>query len=239
MGTLAYERRRLTGLRSSWLVLAATVVGAALFTVVTAGHGAGASFSAARTAGRLAAVPSSLPLPFAAFGAGVVGALSYAHELRHPALRPCLLRPGRRWRLLAAKLLVVGAAAASLTVVTVLVDAVVVHFAAPGGLERIGVGHGHRLPTGLWQPLVLAVAAGWVCLLVCGLVRSAVAGVLVLPLLALLPRLVTHPVAQALHRGGAGQRPLTAASVAPVLVPGLAVLLLAVWSGVQLRRRGL
>ncbi|AXI79756.1 hypothetical protein [Peterkaempfera bronchialis] len=238
MRTLAYEARRLAGVRSTWIVLLATLAGAAVFTALTYRQDPSAALSAEQAARRITAVPSMLPLPFAAFGAGVLGTLCYVHELRYPALRTSLVVTGRRLRLLGAKLLVIGGVAVALVAATALVDAVVLHFAAPGGLGWSGLSHTQRLPLALLCSTVLAVAAGWVALLVCGLLRSTAAGLLALSAVGMLPAAVQPAVAALLRRAGAGHGPFGAASVASLAVlVSCVVLLLIVLVAVQSRRR--
>ncbi|WP_055590504.1 hypothetical protein [Peterkaempfera griseoplana] len=246
MRTLVYEARRLAGLRSTWLVLPVTVAAAAALTVMTARHHMGtAPLSPAQAAHRLSAVPPILPLPLAAFGAGLLGALSYGHELRYPALSACLVPLRRRLRLLGAKLLVIAALAAALLVVTVLVDALVLEFVLPGaggpaapGIDGFRSGRGPEPVAALWRPLVMTVVAACACVPAAGLLRGAVGGTLVLPLLALLPAVVTAPAAGLLHRGGAWPRmPGGAAALGPLALTGVAGVLLATWVAVQLPRR--
>ncbi|MGW3041235.1 hypothetical protein ACWC9T_14635 [Kitasatospora sp. NPDC001159] len=134
MRVLAYELRRLRGLRSTWLLLAAVLLCDAGVAAVLASQ-APVGPLAARVGVRLltAAVPL-IPLPFAALGAGVLGALSYGHEVRHPGLAASQVAYSRRVRLLLAKLLVVGPVAALLALATLLLDTVAVHLAMPGGV---------------------------------------------------------------------------------------------------------
>ncbi|MEU3567239.1 hypothetical protein AB0E96_02230 [Kitasatospora sp. NPDC036755] len=134
MRVLAYELRRLRGLRSTWLLLAAVLLGDAVVAAVPASQAPDGLLSAPAGVRLLtAAVPLS-PLPFAALGAGVLGALSYGHEVRHPGLPASQVSYLRRLRLLLAKLLVVGPVAALLASATLLLDAVVVHLALPDGV---------------------------------------------------------------------------------------------------------
>jgi hypothetical protein len=163
---LTYERRRLTGVRSTWLVLLAVLVVDAGIALLTVRQPALADPVRVLTAG----VPL-LPLPIAALGAGAVGALSYGHEVRYPTLRPLLLPARRRFRLLCAKLVVVGVFSALLGALTLALDAAV--FAAV--LHR-----GVPLAPALGGYLALVVAGGLTGLLAAGLLRSASAGLLLL-----------------------------------------------------------
>ncbi|GAB7180668.1 hypothetical protein ATKI12_0499 [Kitasatospora sp. Ki12] len=134
MRVLAYELRRLCGLRSTWLLLAAVLIGDAAVAAVLASQTPGGQLAAPAGVRLLTATVPLIPLPFAALGAGVLGALSYGHEVRHPGLPASLVSYPRRVRLLLAKLLVVGPVAALLALATLLLDTVAVHLALPGGV---------------------------------------------------------------------------------------------------------
>ncbi|MFF7994884.1 hypothetical protein ACFZDG_34570 [Kitasatospora xanthocidica] len=134
MRVLAYELRRLRGLRSTWLLLAAVLVGDAAVAAVLASQTPGGQLAAPAGVRLLTATLPLIPLPFAALGAGVLGALSYGHEVRHPGLPASLVSYPRRVRLLLAKLLVVGPVAALLALATLLLNTVAVHLALPGGV---------------------------------------------------------------------------------------------------------
>ncbi|MEV6972799.1 hypothetical protein [Kitasatospora sp. NPDC093806] len=134
MRVLAYELRRVRGLRSTWLLLGVVLLCDAAVAAVLAGQVAGGPLGSAAAVRLLTAAVPLVPLPFAALGAGVLGALSYGHEVRHPGLAASQTSYLRRVRLLAAKLVVTGAAAALLALVTLLVDAVAVHLALPAGV---------------------------------------------------------------------------------------------------------
>ena len=75
----------------------------------------------------LAAWPRELPLPPAALGAGLLGALAFGDEFRHPALAADRGTVPRRLGLLAAKLLVAAATALLLAFLTVGCDAEVLY----------------------------------------------------------------------------------------------------------------
>ncbi|MFF4652463.1 hypothetical protein [Streptomyces sp. NPDC001380] len=237
MHTLTYEARRLAGLRSTWLVLATTVVAAAVFAAVACRRDPVGAVSAAQAARRLTAAPPRSAFPLAALGSGVLGALSYGHELRNPALSASLVPVGRRLRLLAAKLLAVAVVAVGLTAATALVDAAVFRAAAPGGLGWAVPPRPGGLLAALPGSAALAVGAGWTCLLAAGLLRGAAAGLSALPVLAVLPVVLRDPATALLRRGGHGTG-LTAPLPASCVAAGLsAVVLLAVWTAFQLRRR--
>ncbi|MFI2612712.1 hypothetical protein [Kitasatospora sp. NPDC018619] len=134
MRVLAYELRRLRGLRSTWLLLAAVLLGDAVVAAVLAGQAPNGPLAAAAGVRLLTAAVPLVPLPFAALGAGVLGALSYGHEVRHPGLPASQVSYPRRVRLLLAKLLVIGPVAAALALATLLLDTVAVHLALPQGV---------------------------------------------------------------------------------------------------------
>ncbi|WP_045698905.1 ABC transporter permease [Streptomyces rubellomurinus] len=134
MRVLAYELRRLRGLRSTWLLLAAVLVGDAAVAAVLASQTPSGPLAAPAGVRLLTAAVPLIPLPFAALGTGVLGALSYGHEVRHPGLPASQVAYPRRVRLLLAKLLVVGPVAALLALATLLLDTVAVHLALPAGV---------------------------------------------------------------------------------------------------------
>ncbi|MDH6709967.1 hypothetical protein P3T27_006716 [Kitasatospora sp. MAA19] len=134
MRVLAYELRRLRGLRSTWLLLAAVLLCNATAAAVLASQAPDGPLAAPAGVRLLTAAVPLIPLPFAAFGAGVLGALSYGHEVCHPGLSASQVSYLRRVRLLLAKLLVIGPVAALLALATLLLDALAVHLALPGGV---------------------------------------------------------------------------------------------------------
>ncbi|MFB7127014.1 hypothetical protein [Kitasatospora sp. NPDC056273] len=134
MRVLAYELRRLRGLRSTWLLLAAVLLGDAVVAAVLADQAPDGPLAAPAGVRLLTAAVPLVPLPFAALGAGVLGALSYGHEVRHPGLPASQVSYPRRVRLLLAKLLVIGPVAALLALATLLLDTLAVHLALPDGV---------------------------------------------------------------------------------------------------------
>ncbi|MFF2955993.1 hypothetical protein ACFVVU_32160 [Kitasatospora sp. NPDC057965] len=134
MRVLAYELRRVRGLRSTWLLLGLVLIADAVVAGVLANRTADGELDGAAAVRLLTAAVPLVPLPFAALGAGLLGALSYGHEVRHPGLAASQVGCPRRVRMLAGKLLVTGAVAALLAPLTLLVDAVTVHFALPAGV---------------------------------------------------------------------------------------------------------
>ncbi|GAA3002195.1 hypothetical protein GCM10010519_38100 [Streptomyces lactacystinicus] len=134
MRVLAYELRRLRGLRSTWLLLAAVLLGDAGVAAVLASQTPDGPLTAPAGVRLLTAAVPLIPLPFAALGAGVLGALSYGHEVRHPGLVASQVSYPRRVRLLLAKLVVIGPVAALLALATLLFDTAAVHLALPDGV---------------------------------------------------------------------------------------------------------
>ncbi len=177
MNVLRYEWRRLTGVRSTWAI----IIGVLLLDAAVAETTVRESVLAEPVRVLTAGVPL-LPLPLAALAAGALGALSYGQEVRYPALRPLLLRPGRRIALLCAKLVVSGCLSVLLALATLAADGVVLHLAGRAGGFEHEVLHG-RFPAALGGFTALVVAGGWIGLLAAGLLRSAAAGLLVLVVL--------------------------------------------------------
>ncbi|MBF9073752.1 hypothetical protein [Streptacidiphilus fuscans] len=195
MHALTYERRRLTGVRSSWLIPVAVLAADAVVAELTLRQPGLADPIRVLTAG----VPL-LPLPLAALGAGAVGALSAGHEFRYPAPGGILRPLRRRFGLLLAKLLVVGVFAALLGAASLAVDGLLLRLgdhAAAAPIEA-AARHGH-VPAALVGYLALTVAGGWIGLLGGVLLRSAAAGMLLLITVPIL----TEPVAGALAERGA------------------------------------
>ncbi|WP_030239301.1 ABC transporter permease [Streptomyces sp. NRRL S-350] len=158
MRVLAYELRRLRGLHSTWLLIAAVLLGDTVVAAALASQAPDGPLSAPACVRLLTAAVPLIPLPFAALGAGVLGALSYGHEVRHPGLPASLVSYPRRVRLLLAKLLVVGPVAALLALATLLFDTVAVHLALPGGVTVAAWAE----PAGLSARVSEALtAAGW------------------------------------------------------------------------------
>ncbi|GAA4866931.1 hypothetical protein [Kitasatospora terrestris] len=140
MRVLAYELRRLRGLRSTWLILGAVLLADAAVAAVLARQLPDGELSVAAAVRCVAAVVPLLPLPVAALGAGALGALSYGHEVRYPGLAASRVSFGRRIGLVGGKLAVIGAVSALLAAVSLAVDAVVVRFAAlPDGVDGSAV----------------------------------------------------------------------------------------------------
>ncbi|GAA2147637.1 hypothetical protein GCM10009760_38710 [Kitasatospora kazusensis] len=210
MRVLLYEVRRLSGLRSTWFVLAAVLLADAAVAAVLARQLPAGPLSAAAALRSVTAVVPLLPLPIAALGAGALGALSYGHEVRHPGLAASRVACRRRLGLLAGKLVVTGLLAALLALGTVLLDAVVLRVSLapgvrPGRLLALSVGGDPQALADGARPLavfaVLVVLAGWTGLLTTSLVRSAAAGLLIL---CALPALLEPVLSLVLRLTGRG-----------------------------------
>ncbi|MFC5955472.1 ATP-binding cassette domain-containing protein [Streptomyces pratens] len=188
---LRYEIRRATGVGTGFLVGVAVLVVSALTAVLLAriGHTPQPRL--------LAAWPRELPLPPAAIGAGLLGALAFGDEFRHPTLAANRGSVPRRLGLLTAKLLVASAAALVLAVLTVGCDAELLRLVY--GRELVEV-PADWLPLGAsWLGLVIGCA--WAGVLAAGVFRSTAAGlatVVAVPLLVgpLVSKLAEGPSAR-------------------------------------------
>ncbi|MEW1719215.1 ATP-binding cassette domain-containing protein [Streptomyces sp. NPDC093109] len=161
-----YELRRMCGVRSAPLIAAAVLVTSLALAVPLARTGA------TPLPGLLAAWPAILPLPPAALGAGLLGALSFGDEYRYPALAGARGTVPRRLGLLVAKLAVTAAAALLLAALSVLADA---------GALRLAYGAAAVPVPGNWPVLCagwagLAVGCAWAGLLGAGIFRVTIAG---------------------------------------------------------------
>ncbi|MGW0534479.1 ABC transporter ATP-binding protein [Streptomyces sp. NPDC003032] len=163
---LRYELRRLTGVGTGYFTLAAVLATSALICVflARAGHTPQPRL--------LAAWPQELPLPPAALGAGLLGALAFGDEFRHPALAADRGTVPRRLGLLVAKLLVAAATALLLGLLAVGADAALLHLVYGEELTRVP---GDWLSlSGGWAALVTGCA--WAGVLAAGVFRSTTAG---------------------------------------------------------------
>ncbi|TQK51409.1 ABC-type multidrug transport system ATPase subunit [Streptomyces sp. SLBN-118] len=113
---LRYELRRLLGVRTALFVLAAVLVSSAALCVLLGRTGE------TPLPALLAAWPEFLPLPPAAFGAGLLGARSFGEEFRYPALAAARGTVPRRFGLLLAKLTVTAAAALLIALLVAVAD---------------------------------------------------------------------------------------------------------------------
>ncbi|WP_053749193.1 ATP-binding cassette domain-containing protein [Streptomyces sp. MMG1533] len=163
---LRYELRRAAGVGTGFLTGATVLVTSALTAVVLArvGHTPQPRL--------LAAWPRELPLPPAALGAGLLGALAFGDEFRHPALAADRGTVPRRLGLLAAKLLVAAATALLLAFLTVGCDAEVLYLVY--GRELTEVPADWLSMGASWIGLVVGCA--WAGVLAAGIFRSTTAG---------------------------------------------------------------
>ncbi|MFJ6392118.1 ATP-binding cassette domain-containing protein [Streptomyces sp. NPDC091972] len=185
---LRYEFRRATGISTGFLTGAAVLVTSALTAVLLArvGHTPQARL--------LAAWPRELPLPPAALGAGLLGALAFGDEFRHPALAADRGTVPRRLGLLTAKLVVAAVTALGLAFLTVGCDAEVLYLVY--GRELAEVPADWLSLSASWSGLVVGCA--WAGVLAAGLFRSTTAG---LAAVVAVPVLVVPVVHKALEGG--------------------------------------
>ncbi|MER5732212.1 ABC transporter ATP-binding protein, partial [Streptomyces sp. NPDC002138] len=163
---LRYELRRVFGtatpLLTAALVVAVSVVTALL--LARLGH--------APQNRLLAAWPEPVPLPPAALGAGLLGALAFGEEYRYPALAADRGTVPRRLGLLLAKLGVCGALALALGVLAVTADAAALGLVFDRGPLRLPA---HWVaPAAAWAGLLVGCA--WSGVLASGVFRSGLAG---------------------------------------------------------------
>ncbi|MFD7767216.1 ATP-binding cassette domain-containing protein [Streptomyces sp. NPDC059787] len=195
---LRYEFRRATGVGTGFLVGAAVLVVSALTAVLLAraGHTPQPRL--------LAAWPRELPLPPAALGAGLLGALAFGDEFRHPALAADRGTVPRRLGLLTAKLLVASATALVLAVLTVGCDAELLYLVY--GRETVEVPADWLPLSAGWLGLVTGCACAGV--LAAGVFRSTTAGLAVVVAVPLLVVPLVHKVTE----GPAARTPAPLAS---------------------------
>lgn len=184
---LRYELRRATGVRTGWGVAGGALVISVLASVLLARAGA------APAPRLLVGWPLWLPLPPAAFAAGLLGALSFGQEFRYPALAPDQGTVPRRLGLLGAKLAVSGGTALLLALTALGLDSATLRILfgpavplLPGGWAAALVG---------WACLVLGCA--WAGLLAAGLFRSTALGLVAV---LAVPTLVVPVLGGALSR---------------------------------------
>ncbi|MEU1782485.1 ATP-binding cassette domain-containing protein [Streptomyces abikoensis] len=184
---LRYELRRATGVRTGWGVAGGALVMSVLASVLLARAGA------APAPRLLAGWPLWLPLPPAAFAAGLLGALSFGQEFRYPALAPDQGTVPRRLGLLGAKLAVSAGIALLLALTALGLDSAALRILfgpavplLPGGWAAALVG---------WACLVLGCA--WAGLLAAGLFRSTALGLVAV---LAVPTLVVPVLGGALSR---------------------------------------
>ncbi|MFD5080095.1 ATP-binding cassette domain-containing protein [Streptomyces sp. NPDC058371] len=173
---LRYELRRAAGVGTGYLTAAAVLVASALLSVLLAGIGH------TPQARLLAAWPREFPLPPAALGAGLLGAIAFGDEFRHPALAVDRGTVPRRLGLLAAKLLVSAATGLLLAFLTVGCDLEMLYLVY--GRELTEVPEDWLALGASWLGLVVGCA--WAGVLAAGIFRSTSAGlaaVLAVPIL--------------------------------------------------------
>ncbi|MYX93375.1 ATP-binding cassette domain-containing protein [Streptomyces sp. SID486] len=173
---LRYELRRAAGVGTGFLTCGAVLIVSALTAVLLAriGHTPQARL--------FAAWPRQLPLPPAALAAGLLGALAFGDEFRHPALAADRGTVPRRLGLLTAKLLVSGGTAVLIAFLTVGCDAEVLYIVYGRAMTEVPADW--LAATASWFGLVVGCA--WAGVLAAGVFRSTTAGlaaVLAVPVL--------------------------------------------------------
>ncbi|GGT14083.1 MULTISPECIES: ATP-binding cassette domain-containing protein [Streptomyces] len=164
---LRYELLRVFGTAAPALTAAAVVCVSAVLAVLLARAGHGPRHRV------LAGWPELLPLPPAALGAGLLGALAFGEEYRYPALAADRGTVPRRLGLLAAKLGVGAALALGLGALAVAGDAAAVQLVFGGGPLRTP--EHWAVPAASWAGLLVGCA--WAGILASGVFRSATAGI--------------------------------------------------------------
>ncbi|CAL9564665.1 Vitamin B12 import ATP-binding protein BtuD [Streptomyces sp. enrichment culture] len=164
---LRYELLRVFGTAAPALTAAAVVCVSAVLAVLLARAGHGSRHRV------LAGWPELLPLPPAALGAGLLGALAFGEEYRYPALAADRGTVPRRLGLLAAKLGVGAALALGLGALAVAGDAAAVQLVFGGGPLRTP--EHWAVPAASWAGLLVGCA--WAGILASGVFRSATAGI--------------------------------------------------------------
>ncbi|WP_328902767.1 ATP-binding cassette domain-containing protein [Streptomyces sp. NBC_00441] len=162
-----YELRRLFGVRTTAVILGVVLAVSVGLSVLLARDGRTPLVHV------IAAWPSLLPLPPAALGAGLLGALSFGDEFRYPALAAGRGSVPRRLGLLLAKLVVAGGVALLLALFVVLASAATLRVVYGGSLLDV--------PSNVVSPAVswsaLTVGCAWAGLLAAGVFRVATAGI--------------------------------------------------------------
>ncbi|MGW7415017.1 ATP-binding cassette domain-containing protein [Streptomyces sp. NPDC054863] len=164
---LRYELRRTFGTRSTLLILVAVLGTSAVLAALLTHTGAAA------LPATLAAWPGLLPLPPAAFGAGLLGALSFGDEFRYPALAASRGTSPRRLGLLLAKLTVSAGTALALAALTVCANLLLLRLLYGAELTQLPAG----LPGAAASWAALCVGCAWAGLLGAGVFRVTAAGV--------------------------------------------------------------
>ncbi|MFE4216958.1 ATP-binding cassette domain-containing protein [Streptomyces sp. NPDC056844] len=190
---LRYELRRLFGVRTTALIMAAVLVVSAAVSVLLARSGK------VPLPDLLVAWPDLLPLPPAAFAAGLLGALAFGDEFRYPALAAGRGTVPRRLGLLLAKLVVSAGVALLLALLSVLADAEALRLVYGGDLVTVP----ENAPQLALSWAGLSVGCAWAGLLGAGVFRLTVAGVaavLAVPVLVvpLMQKLLAGPSARSI-----------------------------------------
>ncbi|MFH9617765.1 ATP-binding cassette domain-containing protein [Streptomyces pratensis] len=188
-----YELRRLFGVRTTALIMVAVPVVSVGLSVLLARSGK------TPLPDLLVAWPDLLPLPPAAFAAGLLGALSFGDEFRYPALAAGRGTVPRRLGLLLAKLLVSAGVALLLALLAVLADAEALRLVYGGDLVTVPANAPQLAAS--WAGL--SVGCAWAGLLGAGVFRLAgagVAAVLAVPVLVvpLVQKLLAGPSARSI-----------------------------------------
>ncbi|MEU5400328.1 ATP-binding cassette domain-containing protein [Streptomyces sp. NPDC005963] len=179
-----YELLRLFGVRTTTFVLGAALLVSPVLCLLLA-RSPDVPVPVA-----IAAWPDFLPLPPAALCAGLIGALSYGEEFRHPVLAARGTVP-RRLALLLAKLLVTGVGAVVIALLVAGID--VQLLGVVYGPEAIVLQGNRTVLLTHWCALTLGCA--WVGLLAAGVFRATAAGVAAV---LFVPVVITPLVRQAL-----------------------------------------
>ncbi|THA63540.1 ATP-binding cassette domain-containing protein [Streptomyces sp. A0958] len=188
---LRYELHRLFGVRTTAVVMAVVLAASVGLSVLLARDGR------ATLPDVLAAWPSLLPLPPAALGAGLLGALSFGDEFRYPALAAGRGTVPRRLGLLLAKLAVSGGVALLLALIVVLASASALRVVYGGDLFHVPANANAVSLAAGWSGLTVGCA--WAGLLAAGIFRVTAAGiaavlavpVLMVPLVERMPKAST------------------------------------------------
>ncbi|MGA5278873.1 ATP-binding cassette domain-containing protein [Streptomyces griseoincarnatus] len=187
-----YEIRRAAGVATGYIVGACVLAVSALTAVLLAriGHTPQPRL--------LAAWPVELPLPPAALGAGLLGALAFGDEFRHPALAVDRGTVPRRLGLLTAKLFVASLTALALAVLTVGCTAEVLYLVY--GSELVALPADWPALSAGWLALVTGCA--WAGVLAAGVFRSTTAGLAAVVAVPLLVVPAVHKMTEGLSARG-------------------------------------
>ncbi|MFE0102623.1 ATP-binding cassette domain-containing protein [Streptomyces sp. NPDC059009] len=161
-----YELRRAFGVGTGYLTSAAVLALSAVLCVFLGRTGHSPQHRL------LAAWPQELPLPPAALGAGLLGALAFGDEFRHPSLAADRGTVPRRLGLLVAKLTVAAATGLLLALLTVASDGTLLHLVYGDELTKVPADW--LSLSASWAALVMGCA--WAGVLAAGVFRSTTAG---------------------------------------------------------------